>query len=90
MTTTHAPATLLLIDGLNIVRRVYEANPAEDSPEKLLGAMRSSLSSFKRAIFEHQPDYALAAFDFGGRPWPPDPRVQITSPSGLVRGESHV
>ena len=61
--------TFLLIDGLNIVRRVYEANLAPDSADKAQGAVRSSLASFKRALFEHKPDYALAAFDHGGNTW---------------------
>ncbi|KWT95532.1 MULTISPECIES: 5'-3' exonuclease H3TH domain-containing protein [unclassified Variovorax] len=60
---------LLLIDGLNIVRRVYEAIPADDSPEKAQGALRSSLASFRRALSEHRPSHVLAPFDFGGRTW---------------------
>lgn len=69
MVNTQPEQTLLLIDGLNIVRRCYEANPADDSPEKAQATVRSSLGSFKRALTEHKPDYALAAFDFGGPTW---------------------
>lgn len=61
--------TLLLIDGLNIARRCYEANPAEDSPDKAQAAVRSAFGSFKRALSEHKPDFAVAAFDFGGHTW---------------------
>jgi protein Xni len=69
-TTTLPPEQVfLLIDGLNIVRRVYEANPAPDSQEKAQGAVRASLASFKRALSEHKPDFALAAFDYGGSTW---------------------
>lgn len=60
---------LLLIDGLNIVRRVYEANPAPDSADKAQGAVRSSLASFRRALEEHKPTHVLAPFDFGGPTW---------------------
>lgn len=60
---------LLNVDGLNLVRRVYEANPAPDSVEKAEGAMRASLSSLKRALREHAPTHALVAFDAGGRTW---------------------
>lgn len=60
---------LLLIDGLNVVRRVYEANPAPESPQKIEGVMRSALGSFKRALKEHAPTHALAAFDYGGHTW---------------------
>jgi protein Xni len=60
---------LLLIDGLNVVRRIWEAIPIEDSPEKAIGAMRSCVASFKRAIEEHSPSHAVAVFDFGGPTW---------------------
>ena len=60
---------LLAIDGLNIVRRCYEANPAVDSPEKARGAVTSAFSSFERALEEHNPTHVLAAFDFGGHTW---------------------
>lgn len=60
---------LLLIDGLNVVRRVYEANPAPESPEKIEGVVRSALGSFKRALKEHNPTHVLAPFDHGGHTW---------------------
>lgn len=60
---------LLLIDGLNVVRRVYEANPEPESQDKLDTAMRNSLASFRRALDEHRPSHALAVFDFGGATW---------------------
>jgi protein Xni len=61
--------TLLQIDGLNIVRRVYEAIPADDSVQKVEGALKSSLSSILRALREHRPTHALASFDTGGPNW---------------------
>lgn len=60
---------LLAIDGLNIVRRVYEANPDPDSPEKAELALRNSFSSFRRLLDTHRPTHVLPAFDFGGRTW---------------------
>jgi protein Xni len=60
---------LLLIDGLNIVRRVYEAIPVPDSPEKAIGATRSSIASIRRALVQHSPTHVLAAFDHGGPTW---------------------
>lgn len=59
-------STLLLLDGLNLVRRVYEANPAEDSKDKAEGALRSSMASFGRAIRTHNPTHCAWMFDFGG------------------------
>jgi 5'-3' exonuclease len=62
-------AKLLTIDGLNIVRRVYEANPEPDTPEKAEAALRHSLSSFRKLLAVHQPTHVLPAFDFGGHTW---------------------
>lgn len=69
MIPNPASDVLLLADGLNIVRRVYEANPAPDSPDKADGAVKSSLASFRRALAEHRPTHFLAAFDHGGPTW---------------------
>lgn len=60
---------LLAIDGLNIVRRVYEANPDDDSPDKAVLALRNAFSSFRRLLNTHAPTHVLAAFDFGGPTW---------------------
>lgn len=61
--------TLLIIDGLNVIRRVYGANPAPDSPEKAVGAIKASYSSFLRGIKEHRPTHVMVAFDAGGNTW---------------------
>jgi DNA polymerase-1 len=60
---------LLAIDGLNIVRRVYEASPEPDSPEKAELALRHALSSFRRLLDAHSPSHVLPAFDYGGNTW---------------------
>ncbi|MFD2367099.1 5'-3' exonuclease H3TH domain-containing protein [Pseudoduganella sp. GCM10020061] len=63
-------AKLLAIDGLNIVRRVYEAASDEpDSPAKAEAALRHSLSSFRNLLGAHAPSHVLAAFDHGGMTW---------------------
>lgn len=62
-------AKLLAIDGLNIVRRIYEASPEPDSAEKAATALRFSLSAFHKLLHEHSPSHVLAAFDFGGLTW---------------------
>ena len=62
-------AKLLLIDGLNLVRRLYEAIPGEDSRAKAEGALRTSLSAFRRTLDAHHPSHVLAAFDHGGATW---------------------
>lgn len=60
---------LLVIDGLNIVRRMYEANAEPDSVTKADEALRYALSAFRKMLIMHQPTHALAAFDFGGSTW---------------------
>ncbi len=60
---------LLAIDGLNIVRRVYEASPEPDSPDKAEVALRHALSSFRKLLLNHDPSHVLPAFDAGGSTW---------------------
>jgi DNA polymerase-1 len=62
-------ARLLAIDGLNIVRRVYEASPEPDSDLKADIALRHALSSFRNLVNDHQPTHVLPAFDYGGPTW---------------------
>ncbi len=61
--------TLLIIDALNIIRRIHEAVPGADSEEKLVDIITSSLASFKRALKTHSPTHAVAVFDHGGSAW---------------------
>lgn len=66
------PATMkaLLIDGPNLVRRIYAAVPgAEDTPEHFEGALDSTISSVRRALNEHVPSHAVCAFEAGGQTW---------------------
>jgi DNA polymerase-1 len=62
-------AKLLAIDGLNVVRRVYEASPEPDSDLKASIALRHAFSSFRNLIEAHAPTHVLAAFDYGGSTW---------------------
>ncbi len=60
---------LLAIDGLNIVRRVYQASPEADDSAKAESALRFCLMSFKKLLGVHQPTHVLPAFDYGGHTW---------------------
>lgn len=60
---------LLAIDGLNILRRVFEANPDPDLTQKAEAAIRNALSSFRRLLSNHAPTHVLPAFDAGGHTW---------------------
>lgn len=54
---------LLLVDALNLIRRVYAAQPGDDSPEKVEGAITATSHSLQRALREARPTHALCAFD---------------------------
>jgi len=60
---------LLIIDAMNIIRRVHEAVPGPDSQDKIAHTITSSMASFKRALKTHCPTHGIAVFDHGGRTW---------------------
>ena len=63
----------LLIDGLNLVRRIYAAVPDQpeqaDDHEHLIGVVASSTASLKRALNQHHPSHCLVVFEQSGRNW---------------------
>lgn len=63
------PHHLLLVDGLNLLRRCYEANPAPDSAQKAESAVNVAWQSFQRALRDHTPTHCVAVFDAGGPTW---------------------
>lgn len=62
---------LMLIDGLNLVRPVYEVNLKSNAPEseQIDATIKSSLGSFRIVLNEVKPTHVLAAFDYGGETW---------------------
>ncbi len=60
---------LLLIDALNLIRRVYAAQPGEDGPERVKGALESTLGSLRRALRESEPTHAVIVFEGEGPGW---------------------
>ena len=68
----------LLVDGLNLVRRIYAAVPDESqqtdnamhsSGEHLAGVIASSAASLRRALNQHRPSHCVVVFDGDGRNW---------------------
>ncbi len=53
----------LLVDALNLVRRVYAAQPGDDTPEKADGAKISCKQSLQRALRESAPTHAVIVFE---------------------------
>ena len=66
---TPRTITLLLVDALNLIRRVYAAQPGEDGPERADGARISSAQSLRRALRQCAPTHAACVFDGGGQSW---------------------
>lgn len=65
----NSMSKLLAIDGMHIVRRIYEASDETDAQAKAESALRHALPSFRRLLATHAPTHALCAFDFGGTTW---------------------
>jgi len=62
-------AKLIAIDGLSIVRRLYEASDETDPVIKVDNALRFGVSAFSKMLSLHQPTHVLTAFDAGGSTW---------------------
>ena len=59
---------VLLVDGFNLVRRLYEARPHEnDEVDKDL--ISNTQQSFKRALHTHGPSHACCVFDSHEKTW---------------------
>ena len=61
--------TLLLIDALNLIRRVYAAQPGEDGAERAEGARAACVQSLRRALRQSAPTHAACVFDGQGKSW---------------------
>ena len=68
----------LLVDGLNLVRRIYAAVPAREGAPcgddgggendgHLADGISSSVASLRRALQQHDPSHCLVVFDGGRR-----------------------
>jgi DNA polymerase-1 len=68
-TPSLAMAKLLAIDGLHIVRRIYEANDETSASAKAESALRHALPSLRRLLTTHAPTHAICVFDAGGHTW---------------------
>lgn len=55
--------TFLVVDGLNLVRRIYAAQPGDDGPKRVQSAISTSVQSLRRALKEAAPTHAVAVFD---------------------------
>ena len=63
------PARLLLIDALNLIRRVHAAVKAPDDNSQVDGAISATVSSLSRALRHASPTHALMVFDGNPPTW---------------------
>jgi len=59
----------LLIDALNMIRRIYEAQGGEDCDERVSRALETFVQSLERALNECSPTHAAAIFDGNRSGW---------------------
>lgn len=59
----------LLVDALNLIRRVYAAQPGEDGPERAETARETCTRSLQRALRDFAPSHAAGVFDGEGPGW---------------------
>jgi len=59
----------LLIDALNLIRRIYAALPGNDGPGRVDEARHSSVQSLQRALRECRPTHVAAIFDSAETGW---------------------
>ena len=53
----------LIVDGLNLIRRVYAANPEGEPSAHFDSALGATAQSLRRALAEHSPTHAVVVFD---------------------------
>ena len=62
----------LLVDGLNLVRRIHAAVPGAESGDReshMKRVVSASVSSLERALRFHQPSHAVAVFESSAPTW---------------------
>jgi protein Xni len=83
------PSNLLLVDGYNLIRRIYEAHP---EPERDLSeVVTRSVSSLERALEVHEPSHACCVFEYHDPTWrhllyPEYKQGRQPTPPGLLSG----
>ena len=58
---------VLLVDGFNLIRRVYEANHREDT--EIDDCIESCVRSLNRALNTHRPSHAMVVIDSHDKTW---------------------
>ena len=59
----------LIVDGLNLIRRVYAATPEGEPSAHFDSALGATVQSLRRALLEHSPTHAVVVFDGAEPTW---------------------
>ncbi len=59
----------LVVDALNLIRRVYAAQPGADGPGRVEEAVASAAGSLRRALRQASPSHGAAVFEGEGPGW---------------------
>lgn len=65
--TALSPTRVLLVDGFNLVRRIYEARP--DGESAIDDVSETAARSLQRALKEHHPSHAVVVFERHDMTW---------------------
>lgn len=68
MNSTRKP-TLLIVDAMCVIRRIYEGVPVAEPVGKAQGAMKAAASSIMKTLKVLEPTHFLLAMDTHGRNW---------------------
>ena len=60
---------VLLIDGYNLIRRIFEARPRQETEEHLQETVESAVHSLQRALGRHQPSHACCVLEAHDTTW---------------------
>ena len=59
----------LIVDALNLIRRVHAATPEDKEPQHTEAARNATVQSMKRALGHARPTHVVAVFDGDGPTW---------------------
>lgn len=62
-------AVLLIVDALNLIRRVHAATPEDAEPRHTEAARNATAQSLRRALMDVRPTHVVAVFDGDGSTW---------------------
>ncbi|HHO76846.1 MAG TPA: flap endonuclease Xni [Deltaproteobacteria bacterium] len=60
---------VLLIDAMNLIRRVHAAHPEGEDPQGMEGPIVSCVHSLERSLHECLPSHAICVFEGRGKSW---------------------